>query len=211
MKLYTHPLSPYSNKTIIAFYEKGVAFTRELVDLGSSEGRAAYRKIYPFGKVPVLVREDGWMIPESSIIIEYLDTHFDSGTRLIPEDKELARRTRFMDRVSDLYVNESFQTIFFDGRKPEPERNPTAVATARERLDITYGFLEKSFEKNTWAVGDAFTMADCSLAPALAGARLVHPFDKHPNLLRYFGRLVERPSFARVLEEMKPYAGKMMT
>ena len=210
MKLYYFPLSTYSQKALIALYEKGIEFTPEIVELGVPEKRAAFKKIYPIGKVPVLVRDDGWHIPESSIIVEYLDTQLDRGPRLIPEDKELARRTRFFDRTFDLYVNEPALTIFFDGRKPEAERNPTAVAAARERLDTMYVILDKHFEKGPWTVGEAFTMADCSAAPALSFARMMHPFDKHPNLLRYFGRLVERPSFARVLTEAKPYIAKLM-
>jgi glutathione S-transferase len=210
MKLYYFPLSTYSQKVLIALYEKGIEFTPEIVDLSSPEKRAAFREIFPLGKVPLLVRDDGWFVPESSIIIEYLDTQFDRGPRLIPEDKELARRTRFFDRMYDLYVDAPAVTIFLDARKPEPERNPAAVAAAREQLNTVYPQLDKHAEKETWAIGEAFTMADCSAAPALALARMVHPFDKYPNLTRYFGRLVERPTFARVLNEAKPYAAKLM-
>jgi glutathione S-transferase len=210
MKLYYFPVSTFSQKALIALYEKGIKFTPEIVDFLSPEGKAAYKKVYPLGKVPLLVRDDGGFIPESSIIIEYLDTQFDAGPRLIPEDKELARRTRFYDRQFDLYVNEPTVTLFFDGRKPEAERNPAAAATARERLDLMFTMFDKHFEKHTWALGDTFTMADCAAAPALGLARMVHPFDKHTNLTRYFGRLVERPSYARVLDEAKPYIAKLM-
>jgi glutathione S-transferase len=210
MKLYIFPLSTYAQKVLVALYEKGIEFTPEIVDFSSNEARAAYKQIYPLGKVPLLVRDDGWLIPESTIIIEYLDTQIDKGPRLIPDDKELARRTRFFDRQFDLYVNDPATQIFFDARRPEAERSPANVATSRGRLDTVYAYLDRHFEKSTWAIGDMFTMADCAAAPALALARMVHPFDKHANLTRYFGRLVERPSFARVLTETKPYLAKMM-
>jgi glutathione S-transferase len=211
MKLHYFPLSTYSQKALIALYEKGTDFTLEMVDFLSAEGRAAYKKIYPLGKVPLLVRDDGWIVPESTIIVEYIEQHHQGGTKLIPADPELARRTRFMDRMFDLYVNDPFQVIFFDARKPEAERSPTAVAAARERLDVMYEFLDKHLAKcGPWAVGEAFTMADCAAAPALTGARMVHPFDKHQNLMSYFGRLTERPSFARVLTETKPYVARLM-
>jgi glutathione S-transferase len=210
VKLYYFPLSTYSQKVLIALYEKGIEFTPEIVELGSPEKRAAFKKVFPIGKVPLLVRDDGWFVPESSIIVEYLDTQFDRGPRLIPEDKELARRTRCYDRLFDLYVNDPALKIFFDGRKPEAERSPAAVAAAREQLDTMYPQLDKHFEKASWTIGESFTMADCSAAPALSIARMMHPFDKYPNLNMYFGRLVERPSFARVLNEVKPYAAKLM-
>jgi glutathione S-transferase len=210
MKLYFFPLSTYSQKALVAFYEKGIDFTPEIVNLGTPEGRAAYKKFYPLGKVPVLVRDDGWLIPESTIIVEYLDTQIDKGPRLIPEDKELARRARFFDRQLDCYVTEPALSLFFDGRKPEAERNPTAAAAARDRLDVMYGWLDRHLEKNTWFVGDLYTLADCAAAPSLALARMMHPFDKHANISRYFGRAVERPSFARVLSEAKPHMAKLM-
>ncbi|MBK8259417.1 MAG: glutathione S-transferase family protein [Polyangiaceae bacterium] len=210
MKLHYHPISSYSQKTLMAFHEKGVAFTPEIVDLFSPEGRAEYKKFYPLAKIPVLVLDNGWPIPESSIIIEYIDTHFDSGTQLIPADKDLARRARMFDRWFDQYVNEPFQKIFFDGRRPEDKRDPLGVTQARATLTTMYGMLDNHLAKNTWSVGDTFTMAECAAAPALAYARMIEPFDKHTHLTAYFGRLAERPSFLKVMEEAKPYLAKLM-
>jgi glutathione S-transferase len=213
MKLYLNYLSPYSQKTLVGLYEKQIAFTPELVNLGDPEARAAYAKVYPLGKVPLLVLDDGYLIPESTTILEYADAHFDTGTRLIPADKDAARRTRFLDRQFDLYVNDAFQRVFFAGDRPGvPPENPNArevrrIDGAKKTLRTTYDYLNHHFAKNTWALGDDFTMADCS-AIALAYARMVVPFDDHPELGRYFGRLVERPSVARVLGEAAPYMPK---
>ncbi len=209
MKLYYHPVSSYSQKTVMAFHEKGVSFQPELVSLMDPQSRAAFLKVSALGKLPVLVLDDGWKIPESSIIIEYLDGHFPTGTRLIAEDKDLARQTRFHDRMADLYVNDSVSRIFFDSRKPEAERDPKGVAQARERLDYLFGLLDERLAKNTWVMGDSFSMADCALAPPLGYARMLHPFDKHKNLTAYAGRVMERPSYAKVFAEAGPYLAKM--
>lgn len=213
MKLYFNHVSPYSQKTLAGLYEKDVAFTPETVNLFDLESRAAYAKLYPLGKVPLLQLDDGYLIPESSTILEYVDGRFDTGTRLIPTDKDLARRTRFMDRQFDLYVNNTFQQIFFAGDKPGvPPADPNAREVRRiegnkKTLRTVYDYLDGHFAKNTWALGDAFTLADCS-AIALAYARMIVPFDDHPSLARYFGRLVERPSVARVLREAAPHMPK---
>lgn len=53
--------------------------------------------------------------------------------------------------------------------------------------------------------GEAFTLAGCAAAPALFYANWVLPFDAHKNVAGYFGRLSERPSFARVVEKARPY------
>jgi len=75
MKLYYHPLSTYSQKVLIACYEKNVTFEPIKVDLMSAEGREAYEAIYPIGKIPLLNPTDDHMVPESTIIIEYLEGH----------------------------------------------------------------------------------------------------------------------------------------
>jgi glutathione S-transferase len=202
MKLYYHPRSTYSQKTLLAFYEKDVPFTPVIV--GPRDAELA--KLSPLGKIPVLVLDDGWKIPESSIIIEYLDTKFTSGPRLIPQDPDLARQTRFHDRLGDLYVNNSMTTILFDGQKPEAERDPGAVAAARQRLDTLFtGFDDHLSKGRTWIMGDSFTMADCALVPSLGYCRTVHPFDKWKHLAAYAGRAFERPSFARVQAELAPH------
>ena len=53
-------------------------------------------------------------------------------------------------------------------------------------------------------------MADCAAAPCLAYLRRVYPYEQHKHLSAYAARLMERPSFARVLKEAEPYLAKMM-
>lgn len=147
----------------------------------------------PLKKVPLLVLADGWKIPESTIIVEYLDSHFSTGTRLIPDDKDQARQTRFHDRIADLYVTEPLMNLIFK------RGDATASHT---RLDDMMTGLDEHIAKRTWIMGDAFTLADCSLAPALRYAKELHPFDRYKNVLAYFGRLLERPSVQGVFADM---------
>jgi glutathione S-transferase len=209
MKLYYNPRSSYSQKVLIALHEKRAPFTPVVIDLTDAAGRAELAKISPLGKVPVLVLDDGWKVPESSIIIEYLETHVPGEARLIPADPDLARQTRFHDRLADLYVNESMTKIFFDSLKPEGKRDPDGVAAAHQRLDAMFTGLDEHLGKRTWLMGDAFTMADCALIPPLAYCRTLHPFERWKHLTAYANRAVERPSVARVLQELTTYlAGK---
>ena len=205
MKLYYFPLSTYSQKVLIALYEKEVDFTPQLVDLQSDAGRNEYRKIYPLGKVPLLVREDGWKIPESSIIIEYLDTHFDTGTRLLPTDAEDARQVRFRDRMLDLYLNDSVVTLWFESWKPAGEQDQAAIEKSRFRVGVMYEFMAKDLAQKEWIAGDSFSMADCAAAPVLVYAQQVAPFTEHTNIRQYWQRLSHRPSFQRVLKDAAPY------
>jgi len=57
-----------------------------------------------------------------------------------------------------------------------------------------------------WAVGDAFSLADCSAAPALLYADWTHPIaERFRSVRRYRERLLARPSYARALDEARPY------
>jgi glutathione S-transferase len=202
MKLYYHPRSPYSQKVLLALREKGIAITSVIIN--PLEDRAKLLEVNPLGKVPVLVLDDGWKIPESTIIVEYLDAHH-GGARLIPEDRDRARQTRFHDRIADLYVNEPMQTVFWDGRKPEAEREPARVAAARARLDAVFAGLDQHLARRDWIMGDDFTMADCALLPPLGYCRMLHPFERWKHLSAYAARGFERASWRAVMEELAPY------
>lgn len=210
MRLHFHPLSTYSQKVLIAFHEKGVPFEPAIVDLMDPAARAAYGQLYPLGKIPALVRDDGRFIPESTIIIEYLEGAFPQGTRLIPADPELARQVRFMDRMFDHYVNDPFVRIFFDARRPAAERDPAGVAAARATIDKIYTFLDRHLAERTWLVGDGFSMGECAAAPPLGYLRMTHPFEAWPNVVAFWRRLESRPSVARVLEEARPHLAAML-
>jgi len=164
-------------------------------------------KLWPVGKFPVL-RDDATdrTIPETSIIIEYLDSQYPGRTRLIPADARLALQTRLRDRFYDLYVHLPMQKIVGDRLRPEGSRDPLGVEEARARIQSCYGIIDQEVAARTWAVGDAFSMADCAASPALFYANKVVPFGgSHSHLAAYFDRLQARPSFARVLREAEPY------
>ena len=207
LKLYFHPFSSFCQKVLVALYENEVSFERHVVDLGDDASSAEFRKIWPIGKFPVLrdeVRDR--TIPESSIIIEYLARHYPGRTPLVPGDAELACETRFRDRFYDLYVNVPMQKIVTDKLRPAGKNDPHGVEEAEKILRTAYGLIDHDMRTKTWAMGDAFSMADCAAAPAMYYANVVMPFgDAHKNAAAYLDRLMERPSFARAVEEAKPY------
>lgn len=206
MKLYYHPLSSYSQKTLMAFYEKNCAFEPVIVNLMDDKAKEEYKKIYPLGKVPFLrIEEKSWSVPESTIIIEYIDRHYPGGTKLLPDDPDLARQVRMRDRFCDFYVNDPMVKIFFDGFRPEGQRDPYGVQQAKDRLDTVSALLDREMADKTWAMGETFSMADCAAAPGLGYCRMVYPFTKHKNVIAYCNRLMDRPSFQRVLKEAEPY------
>jgi glutathione S-transferase len=209
LTLYYHPLSSFCWKALIALYENDTSFTPQMVDLSNAAERAALLKIWPVGKFPVL-RDDAndRIVPESSIIIEYLDTHYPGATRFLPIDADAARQTRLRDRFYDLYVHLPMQKIIGDRLRPADARDPYGVEEAKARIQSCYGMIDKEVASRTWAMGATFSLADCAAAPALFYGNMVVPFgDGHKNLGAYFERVKARPSFARVLKEAEPYFG----
>jgi len=203
LKLYSHPFASYCQKALIALYENDVPFAQRVIE--DAGGFAELGAIWPLRKFPVLV--DGERAyPEATTIIEYLAVRYPGAVSLIPFDADNAIEVRFMDRVFDNHVHAPMQKIVGDALRSDDARDPTGVAEARETLDTIYAWLDARIEDRRWAAGGDFSLADCAAGPALFYADWVHEIPpRHGRLRSYRTRLNERPSFARVIEEARPY------
>jgi glutathione S-transferase len=192
---------------LVALYENATPFEARLVDLSDESSSAELLSYWPVGKMPML-RDSARdrTVPETSIIIEYLDRHYRGPVPLLPDDPDAALEARLWDRFYDLYVQTPMQAIVGDQLRPPEKRDALAVEQAMAMLAKAYAHADARLAKRTWAAGEAFGIADCAAAPALFYAGIVAPFaERHANLAAYFERLVMRPSFARVLAEARPY------
>ena len=203
LTLYYHPLASFCHKVLIALYEHDVEFDKRVIDLGNEAERAELEAIWPVGKFPVIRdHERRRDVPETTIIIEYLDRFFAGSQRMIPVDWGQALDVRLWDRFFDSYVHAPMQRIVSD----RISGSHGDVSGERGMLRTAYTMLEQRLGTRTWIAGDGFSMADCAAAPALFYAATVEPFgDDSMHLAAYFDRLVGRASVHRVLEEAKPY------
>lgn len=203
LTLYYHPLASFCHKVLIALYENGTAFDQRLINLGDEADRAELEAIWPLCKFPVLRdHERGRDVPETSIIVEYLDRHFPGPQAMIPADWDAALDVRLWDRFFDHYVQEPVQTIVgahLSGLQCDQTKERTKLKTA-------YKMIEKRMAARGWMCGETFSLADCAAAPALFYAATLLPFpEEYQHLNAYFERLLSRPSVQRVLDEAKPY------
>jgi glutathione S-transferase len=205
LKLYMHPLSSYCHKVLIAFYENDTPFEIKRVD--DPAVGAEFAAMWPIRRFPFLRDESrDWTIPESTIIIEYLAQHYPGKTKLVPEDAELARQTRMRDRFFDQYLHTPMQKVFGDRRRPADKKDSQGVEEATTLFFKALDLVERDMAEKRWGMGDDFTMADCAAAPPLFYGNIAMPFEKtHKNAFAYLQRLMERPSYARVLAEAKPF------
>jgi glutathione S-transferase len=203
IELFAHPFSSYCQKALIAFYENDVPFTWRMVeDPGVADELAA---LWPMKRFPIL-REDERVVLEASIIIEHLHVHHRGPVALIPDDAALAVEVRMLDRFFDNYVMTPQGKFVFDALRPDGSRDPHGVEEARRMLDTSYAWLDQRMAGRTWAVGEVFTLADCAAAPSLFYADWTHRIPEHyGHLLAYRARLLQRPSFARAVDEARPF------
>ena len=205
LTLYFHPLSSFCQKTLIALYENDTPFTPQIVNLMDPKESADFKAMWPVRKFPVL-RDGDRMIPESSIIIEYLAQHYPGKSELLPRNPDLALRTRLQDRVLDLHLHLQMQTVMGDRLRPADKKDPFGVENAKTMMQTSLDMIEKDMATKTWAMGEVFTLADCAAAPALFYTNMIIPLaGAYKNTANYLDRLMQRPSYARVLEEAKPY------
>lgn len=205
--LYTHPLASYCHKVLIALHENETPFTPHSVDLGDARARADFAALWPTAKIPLL--EDTArkrVVPETSIMIEYLDRHYPGPRPLLPADDDARLEARLWDRLFDCYVMTPMQNIVANRLRGAAERDPRAVNEATATLQMAYDMIDRHMATRTWAAGGAFSLADCAAAPALFYASTLVPFEAtHAQLAAYFERLVTRVSVARTIDEARPY------
>jgi glutathione S-transferase len=207
LTLYFHPLASFCHKVLIALYENETPFTGHVVDLADKEASAAFRDLWPVGKMPVLHdHERNRTIPETTIIIEHLDQHYPGARPLLPSDEDDRLEARLWDRFYDLYVQVPMSKIVTDRLRAGGEHDSRGVVEARSALGTAYDMIERRMADRTWAVGKRFSLADCAAAPALFYAAIVMPFPgTHARLTAYFDRLMDRASVKRAIGEARPY------
>ena len=204
LEFFGHPFSSYTQKVLIALWADGTEFNYRMIE--DPANLEELNRHSPYGLFPVLL-DDGRPVLETSTIIEHLHAHHRGPNDWIP-DGETGRRVRFLDRFFDLYVMNNMSKPVFDTIRAEGDRDPFGVNKARGDLHTAYDYLEANLGDGPWAVGEQFTMADCSAAPSLFYADWVERIGPdRPKLAAYRARLLAHPVVARAVEEGRPYRG----
>jgi glutathione S-transferase len=205
LQLFAHPFSSYCQKALIAFYENDIPFTYRMLSPDEPATGEEFARLWPIRRFPVLV-DGGRTILEASIIIEYLQIHHPGPVTLIPKDPDAAIEARMLDRFFDNYVMTPQGRCVHDALRPPQDRDPFGVAEARTMLDTAYAWLDARMSDREWAAGDSFSLADCAAAPSLFYADWTHEIPAAlTHLKAYRARLLARPSFARAVDEGRPY------
>ncbi|MFT4571535.1 MAG: glutathione S-transferase [Hyphomicrobiaceae bacterium] len=212
-KLHGVALSPYVRKVRIALEEKGLEYENEpVLPMNFSDD---FLKLSPLGKIPVY-EEDGWTVPDSSIICDYLDRTVPQPA-LYPTDPRERAEAAFLEEWSDTaLVSQGVGPVFFN-RVVKPtflkeEADQAAIDQAlNEDLPKLQDYLESRLaDGRTFFVSNAFTIADIAIAAAyvsLAHTGEAPDSTKWPKLAAWLQAMHSRPTFAKVIAEERAMLG----
>lgn len=205
LALYGHPFSSYTQKALIALYENNTPFEFRCIGPDTPQHAAEWVRRWPLRKFPLLLDGERQVV-ETSLIIEYLQLVHPGPVRLLPVDPMAALNVRFLDRFFDLHVMDAMQIAVDSALGRFPVKPEEGLVIAAEKLERAYAWLEGELAGRPWAAGADFSMADCAAAPSLFYADWVHPIPAaYPTLRAYRTRLLTRPSFARAVEDARPF------
>ena len=156
MKLYGIHLSPFVMRPLLVARAKGHDLPLDMVEGGIKSD--AFLSLSPMAKMPVL-HDGDFVLPESQVIAEYLDSVLD-GPRTISADPKVAARERLLCRLADVYIVPELGGLFNAREKPE------GLAPALMKVELGMGYIEHfRHAGDVYAVGDRFSIADAALIP----------------------------------------------
>ena len=177
--LYDAARCPFCARVRIVLAEKGLSY--ETVEIDLSDRPAWLYELNPAGKVPVL-DEDGWILPESAVIAEYLNERYPEPP-LWPDDPGERAAARLL-----VFRFDDFSAPYYALRRGEDG--------ARERFEEELAALDSILAGMPWLSGRAFGLADVAFLPWLLRARDLLGIDLTPweALADWVDRACERPS-----------------
>jgi len=212
LQLYGHPFSSYTWKALIALYANDTPFEFREIDQSVPKYESFTGKAHPAGQFPVLTDGDA-IVVETSSIVEYLALRYPGPAPLIASDPAEAVVARMLDRVFDHYVMGNVQRMMaaYFVNKDDPaaggmrdEPLASEIAAAKVMLRKAYDWLERWLAANE--LPPHVSLVTCAAAPSLFYADWVQPIgEAFSNVRAYRRRLLAQPSFARAVDEARPY------
>jgi len=203
--LYHFPLCPFSRKVRFTLAEKGLNFN--LVQENFWERRKSFAKLNPAMQVPVLVEPEGYIIPDSYAICEYLEKRYNETSLLGSSDLEAAgiRRlvswfdSKFYNEVGNYLLNE--KVVRYLTRIGEPQSN--AIRAAKANLIPHLNYLKYLLCDHKWLMGEKISMADITAAAHLSVVDYLGeiPWENYPEVKEWYAQAKSRPSFRPILQD----------
>ena len=185
MILFDAARCPYCARARIVLAEKAIPY--ETVEIDLSDRPAWLYEKNPRGKVPV-IEEDEFIMPESSVIMEYLEERFPEPA-LLPDDPADRAAARLWIWDFDRRLGDDY----YAARRGEDG--------ARERLTARLAALDMWLEGRRFLAGGAYGLADIGYVPWILRAQQLLGVDLAPfeALSQWRDELAARPAVAAEL------------
>ncbi len=209
LTLYYHPLSSFCHKALIALYENATPFTPQIVDLGDAAVRRGVQGDLADRQVSGAARRgEGPAGPGIQHHHRVSRPALSGRARAsCPTIRSWRGRRASATGSTICYLHVPMQKIVTDRLRPAGKNDPHGVEDARKTLHTALGMVDRAMADNDLGDGrHRSRWRTAPPAPPLFYANMMSPLaGTHPNVDRYLKRLMERPSYARALEEARPY------
>lgn len=199
MKLIIATPSPYARKARVALLEKNIPF-ETIVD-NPWIPDTGITQINPLGKVPALILDDGRVVHDSSVIIEYLET-LPQLPRLIPHEPTTRVAVKQIEAIADGVCDAVVLIVLERNRKPE-QQNAAWISRQRRKIDAGVADLSRLLGDREFFTDAGFSLAEVTTVCALGYLDLRFPeFEwraRNPNLDRLFDVMSARSAFAQTI------------
>jgi glutathione S-transferase len=196
MRLHWHPFSLFPRRVRIAVREKAIDCEEVIVDLpGGALREPAFRRLNPFGQVPVL-EDDGVVIYESLAILEYLEERHPEPA-LLPADAAGRAQVRQLMLAAGDYLAPPFKRWLTRLFTPQASWNRADQDAAAAEIGAHLEVLERLLDGRAHLAGDRFTLADIAYAPMvceLVACQLGQLLESRPAVRGWIERLRARPA-----------------
>lgn len=217
MKIYGHPWSINTRKTLLTLAEKGGIAELVLVMIPKGEqNKPEHLALHPFGKVPVL-NDDGFVLYETRAINRYLDAKL-AGVPLLPSDARAQARVDQWIGIAESYFAPHAHALIVEllfRRYLGGEQSAQAIEAARRGIEPALDALEARLVENDYIAGAAFSLADIQWIPYLEYLTRIGegaPIDARKNVAAWWARVQSRPAWQRVARSgPQPYEQGMTT
>ena len=213
MILYGSSMSPYVRKVLAYAAERGIEMESRPTRFADPD--PVFRAASPFGKMPALVDGD-FGLPDSSAIIHYLEAKFPENS-LIPAEPQARGQVIWFEEFADTILMNCLAKLFFNRVvaplfMKRPGNLEVAAAAERDELPPIFDYLERTVPESGFLLDERLTLADLAVASPLANLRhLKMSIDEmgYPRLAAYARRILERRSFAVLIEKELAFMERM--
>ena len=196
MKLIGSLTSPYVRKVRIVFLEKKVDVDHILENVWSPDTKIGQTN--PLGKFPCLVLDDGGVIYDSRVIVEYADS-LSPVSKLIPSETRDRATVKTWEALSDGIMDAGILARLERTLRPPEQQSNAWVDRQMGKVEMALRQMSEQLGENAWCHGNQLTLADIAVGCAVAylGFRFPEvPWQtQYPNLDRLYQKLMQRPSF----------------